>query len=84
MSIMKSVKSSFLVAVGYDEITRTVIAMFKTGDTWTYDDVPEAIYTEMMRAHDAGQSIGAYFSSKIRTAFRGTRMPRDTELAAPR
>ncbi len=63
---MKSVKSSLLDKVGYDNATQTlVIQMVNSSDIYTYIDVPQNIYDSLL----AADSKGTYFVEKIKGKF---------------
>lgn len=64
---MKEITSSNISHIGYEGTTLTV--RFKNGTEWNYHDVPEDVHTALMGA----DSIGSYFSKKVRGAFRATR-----------
>ncbi len=57
------VKSSNLYAVGYNSDTRKLQIEFRKGGVYEYDDVPENIYSGLMRAESKGQFAGAYIYS---------------------
>lgn len=51
------VKSSNVLSVGYDAITRTLEIEFKAGSTYQYMDVPQHIYQGLMTASSKGQYL---------------------------
>jgi len=56
----QSVSSSRLVSVGYDTENKVLEVEFKHGGIYQYNDVPEKIYNDLMKAlsHDlANQEI---------------------------
>jgi len=64
---MKSVESSLLGKVGYDNATQTlVIQMVNSSDIYTYLDVPENIYDGLLTA----DSKGTYFVKNIKGKFK--------------
>jgi hypothetical protein len=64
------VESKHIAAVGYDANTRTLTVRFKSGGTYTYHDVPEQLYEEMLDA----PSIGQFHSLQIRGRFEHNRL----------
>jgi len=44
---LRAVDSSMVVAVGYHENARELRVIFKTGDTYRYLNVPQAVYREL-------------------------------------
>ena len=58
---LKAVDSSMLVAVGYDDDTREMRVIFKTGDTYSYRNVPQSVCQELLRA----ESKGAYMKTHV-------------------
>jgi len=63
---MKSVDSSLLDKVGYDSATQTlVIQMLNSSDIYTYLNVPETLYDELL----AADSKGTFFVKKIKGKY---------------
>jgi hypothetical protein len=62
---MQSVSSSNLSAVGYDEETKTLRVLFRTGLTYEYSGVSPKVYDQLL----AAESIGQYFHANIRSDF---------------
>jgi hypothetical protein len=60
-TILNEVESSNIVRTQYDTITKKMIAEFKNGIKYEYDDVPHQKYTEFRSA----QSQGNYFNVNI-------------------
>jgi hypothetical protein len=69
---LKAVDSSMLLAVGYDEETREMRVMFKTGDTYRYLNVPKSVYNELLKA----ESKGAYLKTHVIDVFPHRRVTR--------
>jgi hypothetical protein len=59
--IINEIESSNLVKTEYDTITKKMIAEFKNGIRYEYDDVPHQKYTEFR----SSQSQGNYFNKNI-------------------
>lgn len=55
------VDSSMLTAVGYDDGTGELEAVFISGAVWRYADVPREVYEELLSA----SSIGSYMQDEI-------------------
>lgn len=62
------VKSSNIASVGYDSASRTLEVEFKTGQVYSYADVPPSIPLSLMRAKSKGQ----YFAASVKKRFKGT------------
>jgi phage terminase large subunit-like protein len=63
---MKSVDSSLLDKVGYDNATQTlVIQMLNSSDIYTYRNVPQTLYDELL----AADSKGTFFVKKIKGKY---------------
>lgn len=75
-SIMRSVVSSNIDKIGYDDMTRTLIVLFKgKSGTYVYDDVPPEIDEELRAIEAEGASIGKFFQASIRNHFPSHRLP---------
>lgn len=68
--IRQPVSSSNIQSVGYDAESNTLEIEFKSGTIYQYFDVPQAVYQELLNA----SSMGQYFSSNIRSAYRFARV----------
>ena len=58
---LQKVESDMLVAAGYDQKSRTLQVIFRTGGAYRYKNVPAYRYTELMSA----DSIGKYMHRHI-------------------
>ena len=65
-TILNEVQSSNIVRTQYDTITKKMIAEFKNGVRYEYDDVPHQTYTQFRMA----ESQGKYFSGQIAKTFK--------------
>ena len=67
---MHEIVSSNIKAVGYDRDSKTLQITFSNGATYTYSDVPLAMYEGLFTADSAGRYVqqfivkGKYKSSK--------------------
>lgn len=59
--IINEIESSNLVKTEYDTITKKMIAEFKNGMRYEYDDVPHQLYTSFRSA----ESQGNFFNKNI-------------------
>jgi hypothetical protein len=59
------IKSSNLASVGYDASSKTLDIEFNSGKIYRYYQVPEDIYSQLMKAESAGK----YFSATIRNVY---------------
>lgn len=65
------VRSTNLHSVGYDSTTRLLTIEFQNGSVYDFEDVPQELHAELMKA----ESHGKFFHSRIRNAgFRGRRI----------
>lgn len=67
--IFKPAKSSNIEATAYDAATNTLHVRFMGGATYTYDNVPPALYEAMHKA----PSIGKFVNSQIIGKFKTTK-----------
>ena len=58
---LKRVESEMLVAAGYDQKSRSLQVIFRTGGTYRYKNVPSHKFDELMSA----ESIGQYMHQHI-------------------
>lgn len=65
---MHPVSSSNLAAVGYEN--GTLYVSFNSGSLYSYANVPEHVYIDLMNAASHGQ----YFSAHIRNSYAYTRL----------
>jgi hypothetical protein len=59
------VDSSMLTAVGYDEVTMDLVAVFTSGKVWRYRGVPKSVYKQLL----AADSVGSFMRSCIIGAY---------------
>jgi len=64
------VQSSNILEVGHDEDTNTLVVVFKNGSSYEYDNVPKAVYSEMINS----DSVGKYYSSNIRGKYNSNKL----------
>jgi hypothetical protein len=64
-TILNEVQSSNIVRTQYDTSTKKMIAEFKNGMRYEYDNVPHQKYTEFRSA----QSQGNYFNKNISKTY---------------
>ncbi|WP_264564691.1 KTSC domain-containing protein [Flavobacterium sp. N3904] len=62
----KSVTSSNIASIGYDDSSETLEIEFKNGGIYQYFDVPEKIYNGIMSA----SSHGEYLAQNIKGYYR--------------
>ncbi len=61
----KSVSSSNLSSVGYDEAARILEIEFHSGRIYQYSGVPDGVYRQLMSA----ASHGSYFAHHIKNVY---------------
>jgi hypothetical protein len=64
--ILNEVESSNIVRTEYDTATKKLIAEFKNGIRYEYDDVPHQTYTSFRSA----KSQGNFFNTQISKTFK--------------
>jgi len=57
---LTAVDSEMLVAAGYDQKSHSLLAVFRTGETYRYKNVPSFIYTGLMNADSKGRYMHKY------------------------
>jgi hypothetical protein len=72
------VKSSVILAAGYDAQSRVLEVEFHSGRIYQYFDVPRREYETLL----ASDSIGKYFNEVVKANHRGARVVR-ARLAEP-
>ena len=66
MTELTPVSSSQIAKVGYNTETATLTIQFKRkGSIYTYDNVPEPVYANMLKA----QSVGKFFHDNIKGRY---------------
>lgn len=70
MAVRAAVHSSLLMSVEYAS-DQTLVLTFRSGATYRYLAVPEAVVEELI----AAESKGAYFNRRIRNRFAFQRLP---------
>ena len=58
------VDSSLLKSLGYDGGTSTLEVEFHNGAVYTYDGVPEEVYSEVMSAESVGKAFNRLVKSE--------------------
>ena len=69
--IICEIESSNLVKTEYDSETNKLMATFKNGIIYEYEDVPHKTYAQFRLA----ESQGKYFTTKISKAFKYNKLP---------
>lgn len=64
--ILNEIESSNITRTEYDTATKKMIAEFKNGVRYEYDEVPHAIYTKFRMS----ESQGKFFNSEIAKKFK--------------
>ena len=57
---LEPLDSEMLVAAGYDEEFHSLIAEFRTGETYRYKNVPSFVYERLMSADSKGKFMHKY------------------------
>ena len=61
---LKPVDSEMLVAAGYDQKSHSLLAVFRTGETYCYKNVPSFIYELLMSADSKGRFMHKYILNR--------------------
>jgi hypothetical protein len=61
------VDSSFINHLQWNPANKEMIVTFTSGSVWSYANIPQVIYLELVDA----PSIGAVFNSKVRNHYHG-------------
>jgi hypothetical protein len=64
--IINEIESTNIVKTEYDTATKKMIAEFKNGARYEYEDVPHNVYTKFRMA----ESQGKYFTTDISKKFK--------------
>jgi hypothetical protein len=64
--IINEIESTNIVRTEYDTTTKKMIAEFKNGTKYEYEDVPHNVYTKFRLA----ESQGKYFTTDISKKFK--------------
>jgi len=57
---LKPLDSEMLVAAGYDQKFHSLIAVFRTGETYRYKNVPSFVYQRLIIADSKGKFMHKY------------------------
>jgi hypothetical protein len=57
---LKPLDSEMLVAAGYDQKLHSLIAVFRTGETYRYKNVPSFVYERLISADSKGKFMHKY------------------------
>jgi hypothetical protein len=68
--IINEIESSNLVKTEYDVETKKLVAEFKSGAKYEYDEVPHNIYTKFRMA----ESQGKFFNAEISKTYKYKRV----------
>ena len=62
---LKPVDSEMLVAAGYDQKSYSLLAVFRTGETYRYKNVPLFLYERLMSADSKGRFMRKYIFNRF-------------------
>ena len=57
---LKPIDSEMLVAAGYDQKSHSFYAVFRTGETYRYKNVPSFVYQRLLTADSKGKFMHKY------------------------
>ena len=83
---LKPVDSEMLVAAGYDEKSHSLQAVFRTGETYLYRNVPSFVYEGLMKADSIGRYmhkyiLGRYEYERLTTTRSSRRRSRSRNIS---
>lgn len=64
--IRKSVKSSNINAIGYDEKERILEIEFSNGGVYKYHEVPKEVYDKLLQSPSIGKAVWAEIRGRYR------------------
>ncbi len=70
------IESSMLSAVGYDPATQTLRALFNSGKTYDYFEVPQQVYDQLIES----DSKGHYMRNEIIDAYPYHQISKETKI----
>ena len=73
---LKPVESEMLVAVGYDQQSHSMLAVFRTGETYRYKNVPSFVYELLVNAESIGKFMHKYILNRYDYERVATSKPR--------
>ena len=73
---LKPVDSEMLVAAGYDQKSHSLMAVFRTGETYRYKNVPSFVYELLMTADSKGKFMHKYILNRYDYERVATTRPR--------
>jgi len=62
---LKPLDSEMLVAAGYDQKSHSLLAVFRTGETYRYKNVPSFVYERLMSADSIGKFMHKYIIDRF-------------------
>ena len=69
-------ESEMLVAAGYDQESYSLLAVFRTGETYRYKNVPLFVYERLASADSKGQFMNKYILNRYDYEQVTTKRPR--------
>jgi KTSC domain len=62
---LKPLDSEMLVAAGYNQKSHSLIAVFRTGETYRYKNVPLFVYERLLSADSKGKFMHKYILGRF-------------------
>ncbi len=62
---LKPLDSEMLVAAGYDRKSHSLLAVFRTGETYRYKNVPLFVFERLMTADSKGKFMHKYILNRF-------------------
>ena len=81
---LKPVDSEMLVAAGYDQKSHSLMAVFRTGETYRYKNVPSFMYELLMSADSKGKFMHKYILNRYDYERVSTRRSREAATTRTR
>ena len=62
---LKPLESEMLVAAGYDQKSHSLLAVFRTGETYRYKNVPSFLFDRLITADSVGKFMHKYILNRF-------------------
>ena len=62
---LKPLDSEMLVAAGYDQKSHSLLAVFRTGETYRYKNVPSFLFDRLITADSVGKFMHKYILNRF-------------------
>lgn len=63
---VKAVHSAALKRISHSSDDNTLLVEYSSGESWYYDNVPKAVYGELLECEKNGTSVGKVFINLVK------------------